>query len=238
MTVAVAGFYKFVAIDDPLATRAVLLAALTGLGLKGTILLAKEGINGSISGAPDDLASFLAQLRADARFADLVARPSSTAVQPFKRVKVKVKREIIRMNVPEADPALCSGTYVAPEHWNALISEPDVVVLDTRNGYEVAEGTFSGAVNPKTRRFGDFPAFAATALDPAKHRKIAMFCTGGIRCEKASSYLKLLGFDEVYHLQGGILNYLATVPPAESLWRGKCYVFDERESVEAAHSGA
>ena len=197
--------------------------------MKGTILVASEGINGTISAAPDDMRSFLEVLRADRRFDDLVTKDAVAPEHPFQRLKVKVKREIVTFGRPEADPTRNVGTYVEPAEWNAVIEDPEMVVLDTRNTYEYEAGTFAGAVDPKTRRFGDFPGFVRSNLDPARHRKIAMFCTGGIRCEKASAYLKHLGFDEVYHLKGGILNYIATVPREQSLWHGDCFVFDERE---------
>ena len=232
MTIAIAAFYKFVTLDNCVALRGRLLDALKVRDMKGTILLAPEGINSTISGMPDQMASFLALLRADPRVADLVTKDATTNAHPFKRLKVKIKREIIAFRQPGADPAVLAGIYVAPEHWNALITAPGVLVLDTRNAYEVAVGTFAGAVDPRTRRFGDFPGYVAANLDPARHRRIAKFCTGGIRCEKASAYLLSQGFGEVYHLRGGILNYLATVPRADSLWQGECFVFDERETVE------
>jgi len=231
MTVTVSAFYKFVTIEDPAALRTDLLAQMTANAIKGTILLAHEGINGTISGAPASTATFLSALRADPRFADLETKDAKATEHPFRRTMIKVKREIIRFDTPAADPTVQAGAYVAPEDWNALISDPGVLVLDTRNAYEVEQGTFANAVDPKTARFGDLPRFVQANLDPARHRKVAMFCTGGIRCEKASSYLKHLGFEEVYHLKGGILSYLAKVPPGESLWRGKCYVFDERGAV-------
>jgi UPF0176 protein len=231
MTITIAAFYKFVAIDDPQALRVSLLEQMTAHAIKGTILLAHEGINGTISGTPDQMSVFLSSLRADPRFADLVTKDATATEHPFRRTMVKVKREIIRFDTPAADPTRQVGTYVEPQDWNALISDPDVLVLDTRNAYEVALGTFANAVDPNTKRFGDLPQYVQANLDPARHRKVAMFCTGGIRCEKASSYLKLQGFEEVYHLKGGILSYLATVPASASLWQGKCYVFDERETV-------
>ncbi len=231
MTIAVAAFYKFVTIDDPQGLRDRLLVELRLRGGRGTLLIAPEGINGTLSAAPDDMAAVLALLRADPRFADLVTKDATTGSQPFQRLKVKVKQEIISLRRPEANPLERVGTYVAPQDWNALITAPDVLVIDTRNTYEVAEGTFPGAVDPRTRHFGDWPDFVTRHLDHQKDRKIAMFCTGGIRCEKASSYLLAHGFRDVYHLQGGILNYLATVPKAESLWDGRCFVFDERAAV-------
>ena len=238
MTIAIAAFYKFVRIDDAQALRARLSAALSAGGMRGTILLADEGINGTISGAPAAMAAFLAGLRADLRFADLVTKDACADEHPFKRLKVKIKREIIRFGQPGSDPTLRAGAYIAPEDWNALIAAPDVLVLDTRNTYEIAAGTFPGAVDPGTRGFGELPGFVKAHLDPARHRKVAMFCTGGIRCEKASAYLLSLGFPEVYHLRGGILNYLARVPPDESRWQGACFVFDEREGVVGTETGA
>ena len=231
MSIAISAFYKFVTVADPLLLRQHLFDALATREMKGTILVAPEGINGTISGAPARMAEFLALLRVDERFADLVTKDAITAEHPFKRLKVKVKREILSFGHPEADPNLRAGTYVAPGDWNALISNPDVLVVDARNTYEVAAGTFPGAVDPNTRSFGQFPDFVSNALDPVRHKKIAMFCTGGIRCEKASAYLRAHGFDEVYHLQGGILNYLAQVPARDSLWTGDCFVFDERVGV-------
>ena len=231
MTIVVSAFYKFVRVDDAAALRERLLEALRAGDMKGTILLAPEGINGTISGASEAMGAMLALLRADPRFVDLVTKDATTHAHPFKRLKVKIKREILSFDHPEADPNVQAGTCVAPADWNALISDPEVLVVDTRNAYETAIGTFAGAVDPKTRSFGEFPAFVAAELDPQRHRKIAMFCTGGIRCEKASAYLRAHGFDEVYHLQGGILNYLSQVPADESLWQGDCFVFDERGGI-------
>lgn len=234
MTVFVSAFYKFVPIADPASLRSDLLAAMRERAMKGTILVAPEGINGTISAPAGAMASFLALLRADPRFADLATKDATAPDHPFRRLKVKLKREIISIRTPKADPCTGVGTYVAPADWNALIADPDVLVLDTRNAYEVEAGTFARAVDPGTRSFGEFPRYVQENLDPARHRKIAMFCTGGIRCEKASAYLKHLGFPEVYHLQGGILGYLAQVPPEQSLWQGECFVFDERQGVTAA----
>jgi UPF0176 protein len=230
MTIAVAAFYKFVAVGDCQALRAELLERLSALDMKGTILVAPEGINGTISGTPAAMDAFLGRLRRDPRFADLLTKDSGTDTHPFKRLKVKVKREIVTFGQPMTDPAN-AGTRVAPLAWNALIADPDVVVVDTRNAFEVAIGTFPGAINPNMRRFTDLPTFVEANLDPARHRKIAMFCTGGIRCEKATAYVKARGFSEVYHLQGGILAYLAQVPREQSEFVGDCFVFDERWSV-------
>lgn len=234
MTVTVSAFYKFVAVDDPAALAADLRTKLEAADARGTILLAHEGINGTISAAPDAMAAFLAGLRADSRFADLVTKDATAPAHHFRRLKVKVKPEILTFGHPEADPARRVGMYVRPEDWNALISDPEVFVLDTRNAYEVAIGTFDRAVDPQTRNFREFADYADRHLDPATHKRIAMFCTGGIRCEKASAYLLSRGFPEVYHLEGGILNYLAKIPAGEQLWRGACFVFDERESVAPA----
>ncbi len=234
MTITVSAFYKFVSIADPPMLREQLHADLSARAMKGTLLVAPEGINGTISGAPADMAAFLERLRADARFADLVTKDAEAAVHPFKRLKVRLKREIISLRRPEADPTLRVGTYVAPADWNALIRDPDLLVIDTRNTYEVEAGTFENAVNPELRHFGDWPGYVAAHLDAKRDRKIAMFCTGGIRCEKASAYLLAHGFDAVYHLEGGILKYLTEVPASDSLWQGQCFVFDERATVGGA----
>lgn len=232
MSITVTAFYKFVTIADPPALRESLRTRARDLGIKGTILVAPEGINATIAGADASIREMLAYLRADPRFADLVNKDSYTGEVPFGRLKVRLKREIVTLRRPEADPSRRVGTYVKPEDWNALISDPDVLVLDTRNAYEVGIGTFKGALDPVTRSFGEFPDFVAANLDPSKHKRVAMFCTGGIRCEKASAYLLSQGFPEVYHLEGGILKYLETIPPEHSLWQGECFVFDERVALE------
>ncbi len=232
MTVSVAAFYKFVRIVDPVGLREQVFAALETIGARGTILLATEGINGTISAEPVAMQQFLADLRADPRFADLVTKDADADKHPFKRLKVKTKREIISFRQTGADPSVRAGTYVQPRDWNALISDPSVLVLDTRNAYEIEAGTFRGAIDPATRRFGDLPAYVAAHLDPARHTKVAMFCTGGIRCEKASAYLLSQGFPDVYHLKGGILAYLAEIPLEDSLFDGACFVFDERVTVD------
>lgn len=233
MTVTVAAFYKFVPIGEPARLRQDLRALLARHAAKGTILVAPEGINGTISADPASMDAIVAALRADSRFADLAIKCATTDAHPFRRLKVKLKREIITLRRPEADPTQRVGTYVEPADWNAIISDPDVLVLDTRNVYEVEAGTFQRAVDPKLAHFTDWPAFVELNLDPARHRRIAMFCTGGIRCEKASAHLLAHGFGEVYHLKGGILNYLAQVPKSDSLWQGECFVFDERGGVDA-----
>lgn len=232
MSITVTAFYKFVAIRDPSALREDLLAVADAREIKGTILVAPEGINGTVAGSDAAIRDLLEHLRRDPRFADLVSKNSYTDAPPFGRMKVRLKREIVTLRRPEADPTQRVGTYVRPEDWNALISDPDVLVLDTRNAYEVAIGTFKDAVDPATRTFGEFPDFVDANLDPAKHTRVAMFCTGGIRCEKASAYLLAKGFPEVYHLEGGILKYIETVRPEDSLWQGECFVFDERVALE------
>ncbi len=227
-----AALYKFVSLPDYQALQKPILEHCLMHRIKGTLLLAKEGINGTIAGAPDDIHAILDYLRADPRLADLEHKASWADKHPFYRMKVKLKKEIVTMGVPEVDPNLVVGTYVKPEDWNAIISDPEVIVLDTRNDYEVHIGTFKGAVDPKTATFREFPNFVAQNLDKTKHKKVAMFCTGGIRCEKASSFMKQQGFEEVYHLQGGILKYLETVPKEQSLWQGECFVFDQRVAVK------
>jgi UPF0176 protein len=233
--VSVAAFYRFVRIDDPAQLKHRLAAQACRLAIKGTILVAPEGINGTIAGDSAALDTFFADLTADERFTGLEVKRSVASESPFGRLKVKIKREIVTFGASEAgiavDPARLSGHRVPPERWNALIAEPDVTLIDTRNAYEVAIGTFRGAIDPGTRSFTAFRDFVARDLDPTRHRRIAMFCTGGIRCEKASAYLLALGFPEVHQLDGGILRYLAEVPPSESAWTGACYVFDERVSV-------
>ncbi|HEX2840903.1 rhodanese-related sulfurtransferase [Hyphomicrobium sp.] len=232
MSVTVTAFYKFVSIEDQATLRESLFAHADDLGIKGTILIAPEGINATIAGPDVGIRAFLATLRSDPRFVDLVSKESYADGIPFGRLKVRLKREIVTLRQPDADPSRHVGIYVKPEEWNALISDPEVIVLDTRNAYEVAIGTFKDAVDPDTRSFSEFPAYVAANLDPAKHKRVAMFCTGGIRCEKASSYMLTQGFPEVYHLEGGILKYLETIPPEESLWQGECFVFDERVALE------
>ena len=227
-----AALYKFVSLPNYQALQAPILAACQEYRIKGTLLLALEGINGTIAGAPEDVQALLAYLRSYPEFHDLEHKESYADKHPFYRMKVKLKKEIVTMGVPDIDPNQVVGTYVKPEDWNALISDPDVVLLDTRNDYEVHIGTFKGAVDPKTATFREFPQYVAQNLDKTKHKKVAMFCTGGIRCEKASSFMKQQGFEEVYHLQGGILKYLETVPKEQSMWEGECFVFDQRVAVK------
>ncbi len=227
-----AALYKFVSLPNYQALQAPILAACQERRIKGTLLLALEGINGTIAGAPEDIQALLAYLRSYPEFSDLEHKESYADKHPFYRMKVKLKKEIVTMGVAGIDPNQVVGTYVKPEDWNALISDPEVVLLDTRNDYEVHIGTFKGAVDPKTTTFREFPEYVAQNLDKTKHKKVAMFCTGGIRCEKASSFMKQQGFEEVYHLLGGILKYLETVPKEQSMWEGECFVFDQRVAVK------
>ena len=229
--IVVAALYKFVTLKDFARLRQPLLAAMKTHGVKGTLLLAEEGINGTISGWREALDGFLAELKSDPHFADIDHKESFCDEDPFYRSKVKLKKEIVTIGVDGVDPNRQAGTYVSPVDWNALISDPDVLLIDTRNDYEVALGTFAGAADPKTSSFGEFPKYVGENLDPARHRKVAMFCTGGIRCEKASSYMQSQGFREVYHLKGGILKYLEEVPKGQSKWQGECFVFDHRVAV-------
>jgi len=227
----VAALYKFVGFPDFRQFSGPLKARCQALGLKGTLLLAHEGINGTVAGSRQAIEELLAYLRADPRFSDLEHKESPSDDQPFYRMKVKLKKEIVTMGVEGIDPKQIVGTYVAPKDWNQLISDPEVLVIDTRNNYEYAIGSFEGARNPETETFREFPQYVQENLDPGRVKKVAMFCTGGIRCEKATAYLKEQGFEEVYHLQGGVLKYLEEVPPEQSLWRGECFVFDNRVAV-------
>lgn len=229
--IVVAAMYKFVDLPDYRDLREPLLDTCHRLGIKGTLLLAAEGINGTVSGTREGIDQLLAYLRSDERLADLEHKESLYQDKPFYRMKVKLKKEIVTMGVDGIDPRQVVGTYVRPQEWNELISDPEVLVVDTRNHYEYAIGTFANAVDPETETFREFPEYVKENLDPNTHKKVAMFCTGGIRCEKATAYMKEQGFEEVYHLQGGILKYLEEVPPEQSLWRGECFVFDNRVAV-------
>lgn len=232
--IRVAALYRFARFDDPTALRNPLLAVAEAAGVRGTILLASEGINGTIAGPDDGVERVLDHIRALPGCADLEVKDAQTETMPFHRLKVRLKREIVTMGVPDIDPLREVGTYVAPEDWNALIDAPDTVVIDTRNDYEVAVGTFAGTLNPNTHSFRDFPAWFAAHRDELDGKRIAMFCTGGIRCEKATAFVKAQGIDDVHHLDGGILRYLEAVPEATSRWRGECFVFDERVAVRHA----
>ena len=235
MPYQVAAFYQFAALPDFRALREPLRAICADLGLKGSVLLALEGINGTLAGREDGIAALVAELRHGALFGGrldkLEPRFSRAETMPFGRLKIRLKKEIVTLGDGEADPTRQVGVYVEPADWNALIASPDTLVIDTRNAFEVALGTFEGALDPGIASFGRFKDFAAQNLDPERHRRIAMFCTGGIRCEKASSHLLARGFGEVYHLKGGILKYLAEVPEADSRWRGECFVFDDRVAL-------
>ena len=234
-----AALYKFVDLPDCADLQPALQAVCDANGVKGTLLLATEGINGTVAGLPDGLYAVLAYLRADARLADLSHKESWADTPPFLRMKVRIKKEIVTLGVDGVSPTKMAGVYVKPQDWNALISDPDMVLIDTRNDYEVQIGSFKGAVDPHIKSFAELPQWVAAQeqagglLSPAdrKKPKVAMFCTGGIRCEKSTALLRMQGFDEVYHLEGGILKYLETVPPQDSLWAGECFVFDERVSV-------
>lgn len=229
----VAALYHFVRLPDYRDWQRPLLDCCTQHDIRGTLLLAPEGINGTVSGSPQGIEALLALLKADTRFANLEHKESQAPEKPFHRMKVKLKKEIVTMGVPAVDPSNLVGTYLDAAAWNALMADPDTVVVDTRNQYEVDLGTFENAVSPHTQTFREFPEYVRRDLSDKKHQKIAMFCTGGIRCEKATSYLKQEGFEQVYHLKGGILKYLETVPPSENRWRGECFVFDQRVTVDA-----
>ncbi|WP_333846161.1 oxygen-dependent tRNA uridine(34) hydroxylase TrhO [Limnohabitans sp.] len=230
-----AALYKFVDLPDFAALQPPLLACCEAHEVKGTLLLAHEGINGTIAGPEAGVRAVLDFLHADPRFSDLAHKESWSPKPPFTRMKVRLKKEIVTLRVPELDPNKTVGQYVKPADWNALLTDPEVMVIDTRNDYEVAIGTFKGAIDPKLKNFVQLPAWldAQEALqgEAAKKTKVAMFCTGGIRCEKSTALMKMRGFDEVYHLEGGILKYLEEIPPEQSLWQGDCFVFDERVSV-------
>ncbi|MBE0439086.1 MAG: rhodanese-related sulfurtransferase [Gammaproteobacteria bacterium] len=227
----VCALYKFVSLDNFQDIKQPLLDFMLDNHVRGTLLLAQEGINGTVAGCRESIDALLMYLRNDARLAELSYKESYTDDMPFLRTRVKLKKEIVTMGVEGIDPKRVVGTYVKPKDWNALISDPDVILVDTRNDYEVQVGTFKNAINPQTESFREFPHYVKQHLDPNKNKKVAMFCTGGIRCEKSTAYLKQQGFEEVYHLEGGILKYLEEVPEQETLWQGECFVFDERVTV-------
>lgn len=231
MTFCVAALYHFAPLPDYKNLREPLQAMCDMLGLTGTLLLAAEGVNGTIAGTDAAIADILAFLRADPRLIGLEHKESRAAENPFYRMKVRLKKEIVTMGVDGIDPNEIVGTYVEPQDWNDLITDPDVILIDTRNDYEVEIGTFKGALNPDTQTFREFPQWVEDNRENLKKPKVAMFCTGGIRCEKASAFMKKNGFDDVYHLKGGILKYLETQPEQTSLWEGDCFVFDQRVAV-------
>ena len=229
--VTVAALYHFVVLENYKELKDPLLNKMTDLGIKGTLLLAKEGINGTVAGEQVAINQLIDWLKSDPRLASLRYKVSFDEQMPFYRTRVKLKKEIVTMGVEGIDPNHVVGTYVEPKDWNALISDPDVTLIDTRNDYETKIGTFKNALDPNTDSFRQFPDYVKKELDPKTNKKVAMFCTGGIRCEKSTAYLKELGYEEVFHLQGGILKYLEEVPEEESLWQGECFVFDNRVSV-------
>jgi UPF0176 protein len=235
MSFRVATFYQFAALPDFQELREPLRAICADLGLKGSVLLAHEGINGTLAGNAEAIDVLIAELQSGMLFGgrldNLELKFSSATAMPFARLKIRLKKEIVTLGDPATDPTKQVGIYVDPAEWNTLIEAPGMLVIDTRNAFEVAMGSFMGALDPKLDSFGQFKDFAARALDPHRHRRIAMYCTGGIRCEKASAYLLARGFAEVYHLKGGILKYLESVPAAQSRWRGDCFMFDERVAL-------
>lgn len=229
--IVVAALYKFVTLTDYVALREPLLQVLLDHDIKGSLLLAEEGINGTVSGSRAAIDALFAWFKTDPRLADVDHKESCCDEQPFYRTKVKLKKEIVTLGVPGVNPNLQVGTYVEPKDWNALIDDPEVLLIDTRNDYEVAIGTFNGAIDPQTTAFREFPDFIKAHFNPQQHKKVAMFCTGGIRCEKASSFMLGQGFAEVFHLKGGILKYLEEVPQEQTRWQGDCFVFDNRVTV-------
>jgi UPF0176 protein len=228
--------YHFVSLPHFETLREPLLQFCIARDIKGTLLLASEGINGTVAGSEKSILELLNYLKTDplfeGNFKGLGHKESWSDKHPFYRMKVKLKKEIVTLGVPGVSPTKMVGKYVKPQDWNKIISDPEVVLIDTRNDYEYAIGTFKNAINPKTNTFREFPEYVKTYFDPKKHKKVAMFCTGGIRCEKASSYMMSEGFDEVYHLEGGILKYLEEVKPEASLWQGECFVFDQRVAIK------
>jgi UPF0176 protein len=235
MTYEVAALYQFVPLPDFRELKDPLHKLCLDLGIRGTLLLAQEGINGTVAGSHEAIDALMTELREGALFMgrldNLELKFSTATEMPFKRMKVRLKKEIVTLGDPQTDPLRRVGTYVTPAEWNRLLEEPGIVLLDTRNDFEVELGTFEGAVDPRIKRFSEFKDFVKNELDPAQHRKVAMFCTGGIRCEKASSYMLAQGFEEVFHLKGGILKYLEEVPETGSRWNGGCFVFDERVAL-------
>ena len=230
--ITIVSLYKFVNIEDTETFRKELFEECNKLAIRGTFIVAAEGINGTVAGTGENIESVLKFLKNDKRFADIECKYSYDEKIPFYRMKVKIKDELIPIGVDGVDPRELVGTYISPDEWNKLIEDPDVLLIDVRNQYEIEVGSFQGALNPETDNFRYFPDFVQKNLDPDENRKVAMFCTGGIRCEKASSYMLSKGFKEVFHLKGGILKYLEDVPKEKSLWNGECFVFDNRTSVD------
>lgn len=230
--ICIATFYKFLRLPDYRAWREPLLLICRASGVRGTILLAEEGINATIAGEPEGIDSVLNFLRSDRRFVDMMVKQSFHSAIPFQRLKVRLKREIVALKATGANPLEQVGQYIEPEAWNRLVAQDDVILIDARNDYEVQLGSFDRALNPQTESFHELPRYFDQTLNPERHKRIALFCTGGIRCEKATAYLLQQGFKQVFHLRGGILHYLEKVAPAESLWQGECFVFDERVSLD------
>lgn len=231
MPFKVAALYRFARLDHYASLREPLAKLCCGLEIKGTLLLAAEGINGTVAGSAEAIGKLVEFLNAEPAFVGMELKYSYASEMPFKRMKVRLKQEIVTMGVADIDPLQSVGTYVQPSDWNALISAPETILIDTRNDYETAIGTFTGAIDPKTKTFREFPQWVEENRDALKGKKIAMFCTGGIRCEKATAFVKGLGFDDVFHLKGGVLKYLEEIPSDQSRWEGECFVFDERVSV-------
>ena len=229
--VQVATFYRFTRLENPVVLQSPLEDRCAAAGVRGIILLAEEGINATIAGTAEGISTVIDFLQHDPRLANLTVKRSTARNPPFRKMRVRIKREIVTMGVPGIDPEQLTGTYVRPEDWNELISDPEVIVIDTRNDYEVQIGSFQNALDPDIRTFGELPAWLERRIEGTGQPRVAMFCTGGIRCEKSTAYLKRAGIKDVYHLEGGILKYLETVPEGESLWNGECFVFDERVSV-------
>ena len=227
----VATFYKFVTLDNHLSMQQSIEECCISHGVRGIVLLAHEGINSTLAGPPDGVKSVIDFLRSDSRLSDLTWKESTTEQQPFRKLRVRIKKEIVKMGVPGIDPAQLVGTYVKPEKWNEIIEDPNVIVIDTRNDYEVEIGTFKDSINPDITSFGELPKWIDENIDIDEQPRVAMFCTGGIRCEKSTALLREAGVREVYHLEGGILKYLEEIPEDQSLWNGQCFVFDERVSV-------
>jgi UPF0176 protein len=230
--ITICALYKFTRLDDFEKIQKPLKKFMELLNVRGTLLLAREGINGTIAGEKTNIEEVLAYLQSDKRLADISYKYSYSVKPPFNRLKVKLKKEIVTLGISDIDPTHSSGTYVKPSDWNEFINDPEVILIDTRNNYEYEIGSFKGAINPNTETFREFPSYTKNNLEKYRNKKIAMFCTGGIRCEKSTAYLKSEGFENVYHLQGGILKYLEEIEEAESLWEGECFVFDDRVAVK------
>ena len=233
-TYIIATFYRFCRFEDFESFKEPLLTHMQTNRILGTILLAAEGINGGMAGTPADMAKMYDAIRSEPRFSDLYFKETSSDMMPYEKAKVKLRKEIVSLGVADVDPLSSTGTHVSPVQWNELLADPDVLVIDNRNTYEIEYGTFDHAINPNTENFRDFPAYIKENLLDKKHKKIAMCCTGGIRCEKSTSYLKMLGFEQVYQLEGGIIDYLKAVPAEDSKWQGQCFVFDERIAIADA----